>query len=115
MKKKKPKAHKKTQTRVDKNAKCRAEVQTGAGHKKQTTLTQNISQRKIPSPYKNSNWSRQNHKIAGPSPKPERPKRKSPGPPQKHKWEMKCLWLTWKGREIKDHDVGRRGAWDEFR
>jgi phosphoribosyl-ATP pyrophosphohydrolase len=35
MKKKNPKAHKKTQTGV--------EVQTGVGHKKQTTLTQNIS------------------------------------------------------------------------
>jgi hypothetical protein len=40
MKKKNPKAHNKTQTGV--------EVQTGAGHKKQTTLTQNISRRKIP-------------------------------------------------------------------
>ena len=26
---------------------------------------------------------------------------------------MKCLRLTWKGGEVKDHDVGRRGAWDE--
>jgi hypothetical protein len=55
MKKKKPKAHKKTQTGVDKNAKCRAEFQTGAGHKKQMTLTQNISRSKSPSPYKNAN------------------------------------------------------------
>jgi hypothetical protein len=70
MKKKKPKAHKKTQTRVDKNAKCRAEVQTGAGHKKQTTLTQNISRSKSPSPYKNSNWSRQNRKVQGLAPNP---------------------------------------------
>jgi hypothetical protein len=60
MKKQKPKAHKKTQTGV--------EVQTGAGHKKQTTLTQNISRRKSPSPYKNSNWSRQNRKVHGLAP-----------------------------------------------
>ena len=26
---------------------------------------------------------------------------------------MKCLRLTWKGGEVKDHHVGRRGAWDE--
>jgi transposase len=26
---------------------------------------------------------------------------------------MKGLRLTWQGGEIKDHDVGRRGAWDE--
>jgi preprotein translocase subunit SecF len=63
MKKQKPKAHKKTQTGVDKNAKCRVEVQTEAGHKKKTTLTQNISRSKSPSPYKNSNWSRQNRKV----------------------------------------------------
>jgi hypothetical protein len=54
MKKQKPKAHKKTQT--------------GAGHKKQMTLTQNISRSKIPSPYKNSNWSRQNRKVQGLAP-----------------------------------------------
>jgi hypothetical protein len=60
MKKQKPKAHKKTQTGV--------EVQTGAGHKKQMTLTQNISRRKSPSPYKNSNWSRQNRKVQGLAP-----------------------------------------------
>jgi hypothetical protein len=60
MKKQKPKAHKKTQTGV--------EVQTGAGHKKQMTLTQNISRSKIPSPYKNSNWSRQNRKVQGLAP-----------------------------------------------
>jgi len=47
MKKKNPKAHKKTQTGV--------EVQTGAGHKKKMTLTKNISRRKSPSPYRNSN------------------------------------------------------------
>ena len=26
---------------------------------------------------------------------------------------MKCLRLKWKGGEVKDDDVGRRGAWDE--
>jgi hypothetical protein len=42
MKKQKPKAHKTTQTGV--------EVQTGVGHKKKTTLTQNISRSKSQSP-----------------------------------------------------------------
>jgi hypothetical protein len=63
MKKQKPKAHKKTQT--------------GAGHKKQMTLTQNISRSKIPSPYKNSNWSRQNRKVQGLAPNRRGQKEKS--------------------------------------
>jgi hypothetical protein len=60
MKKQKPKAHKKTQTGV--------EVQIGAGHKKKMTFTQNISRSKSPSPYKKSNWSRQNRKVQGLAP-----------------------------------------------
>ena len=45
--------------------------------------------------------------------KNDRPKWKNAGPPKKQKWEMKCLRLKWKGGEVKDDDVGRRGAWDE--
>ena len=77
----KAQAHTKTKSVVDKK--------TGAGHKKQTAVTQNLS-RKSKSPGPNLNA----------------------GPPQKHKLEMKCLRLTWKGGEVTDHYVGKRGAWD---
>jgi hypothetical protein len=80
-KKAKAQAHTKTKTVVDKK--------TGAGHKKQTAVTQNLS-RKSKSPGPNLNA----------------------GPPQKHKLEMKCLRLTSKGGEVTDHYVGKRGAWD---
>ena len=38
----KSQAHTKTQTGVDKNVKCMAEAEIGVGHKKKTTVMQNL-------------------------------------------------------------------------